>query len=76
MVHRGRVFMSLQSLHARILQFKHHLRVEPAGDKDTSLLSGERERFMLRGRRAPSRGGSTMGRSASGASTGRTGKGA
>ncbi|WP_437643984.1 TOMM precursor leader peptide-binding protein [Sorangium sp. So ce362] len=34
----------------RILQFKHHLRVEPAGDKETVFLIGERERFMLRGR--------------------------
>lgn len=33
-----------------ILQFKHHLRVEPAGDNETVFLIGERERFMLRGR--------------------------
>ncbi|XXX72874.1 TOMM precursor leader peptide-binding protein [Sorangium sp. So ce134] len=44
MVHQGPVFMP------RILQFKHHLRVEPAGDKETLFLIAERERFLLRGR--------------------------
>ncbi|WP_437618668.1 TOMM precursor leader peptide-binding protein [Sorangium sp. So ce1151] len=38
------------SLMQRVLQFKHHLRVEPGGDKETLFLIGERERFMLRGR--------------------------
>lgn len=32
------------------LQFKHHLGVELAGDKETVFLIGERERTMLRGR--------------------------
>ncbi|WP_437766244.1 hypothetical protein WMF27_25600 [Sorangium sp. So ce281] len=34
----------------RTLQFKHHLGVELAGDKETVFLIGERERTMLRGR--------------------------
>ncbi|WP_437949891.1 hypothetical protein WME98_03085 [Sorangium sp. So ce296] len=82
MAHRGRVFMSLESLQSlqshksHILQFKHHPRVEPAGDKDTVFPIGGRARFMLRGRHASGRRGSTMCRSASGGSTGRTGKGA
>ncbi|WP_437973050.1 hypothetical protein WMF11_29205 [Sorangium sp. So ce295] len=32
------------------MQFKHHLGVELAGDKETVFLIGERERTMLRGR--------------------------
>ncbi|WP_437739613.1 hypothetical protein WMF39_28260 [Sorangium sp. So ce1504] len=32
------------------MQFKHHLGVELAGDKETMFLIGERERTMLRGR--------------------------
>ncbi|WP_437313472.1 hypothetical protein [Sorangium sp. So ce385] len=72
MVHRGWVFMSLQW---RILQFKHHLRVEPAGDNDAALPIGERERFRLRGRHAPGRGLHDV-PVRLGGSTGRTGKGA
>ncbi|XYH93570.1 hypothetical protein ACMHYB_37750 [Sorangium sp. So ce1128] len=48
------MFMSLMQ---RTLQFKHHLRVEPGGDKETLFLIGERERFMLRGRLAELDGG-------------------
>ncbi|KYF96567.1 hypothetical protein BE20_04325 [Sorangium cellulosum] len=79
------MFMSLESLQSHqshqphqlhTLQFKHHPRVEPAGDKDTVFPIGGRARFMLRGRHPSGRRGSTMCRSASGGSTGRTGKGA
>ncbi|WP_437566672.1 hypothetical protein [Sorangium sp. So ce542] len=67
---------ALHALHARVLQFKHHPRVEPAGDKDTVFPIGARERFMRRGRHASARRGSTTCRPASGGSTGPTGKGA
>ncbi|AGP38617.1 hypothetical protein SCE1572_31555 [Sorangium cellulosum So0157-2] len=48
------------------MQFEHHLRVEPAGDKDTVFPIGARDRFTRRGRHASVRRGSTLCRSASG----------